>query len=210
MMHEFLDPTMQLHRMVTSSNENVFRVTVPLSKQSRRRWFEASSSSLWRHCNGMKRTECTIGASASDQHWTYPTVWNQRGAIFFQHNKGKQFLLRFWAGMGLLKPWTLFSQWRKKIILPKYQLYHMHHVNNCQVSLWLSCCDFSQIWTWSSISKMCLIISEKGEKLGGEFGLTIILYSYHWTDSSLTSNTIIFTFNVNKGFKYQLSVAGMC
>ena len=55
-------------RMMTSSNGNIFRgqrwiplkdasdvfnggLTKRLSKQSRRRWFETSSPSLWRHCN---------------------------------------------------------------------------------------------------------------------------------------------------------------
>ena len=65
--------------MMTSSNGNIFRVIGPLcgefpsqspvtrsfdvffdqrlnkrlSKQSRRRWFETTSRSLWRHCNGI-------------------------------------------------------------------------------------------------------------------------------------------------------------
>ena len=65
--------------MMTSSNGNIFRVTGPftgvfpsqrpvtrcfgvffdlrlnkgLNKQSRRRWFEMPSLSLWRHCNGI-------------------------------------------------------------------------------------------------------------------------------------------------------------
>ena len=74
--------------MMTSSNENIFRVTGPctgnspvtgefpsqrpvtrsfvfffdlrltkrLSKQSRRRWFETLSRSLWRHCNGLNHS----------------------------------------------------------------------------------------------------------------------------------------------------------
>ena len=111
------------------------RLNKRLRKQCKRWWFGTSSPSLWRHCNGMKRTECTIYASASDQHWTYRTILNEREAIFFQHNKGNQFLL-LWSrtGVGLLKLRSLFSLWRKKIILPKYQLYHLHHINSLRQS----------------------------------------------------------------------------
>ena len=76
--------------MMTSWNENIFRVTGPctgnspvtghphkgqwrgalffffdlrltkrLSKQSRRRWFETLSRSLWRHCNGLNHSHIT-------------------------------------------------------------------------------------------------------------------------------------------------------
>ena len=115
------------------------------SKQPRCRWFETSSPSLWRHYNRMKITECTIDASASDKHRTFRTVRNERGAIFFQHNQRRHFLLRSHTGVGLLMLWSLFSPWSKILILPKYQLYHLHHVNICQVSLWIRCNDNSQI-----------------------------------------------------------------
>ena len=74
--------------MMTSSNGTIFRVTGPLcgeftgssqrpvtqssavfldlrlnkrlSKQSRRRWFETSSHSLWRHCNDGMNIRCHV------------------------------------------------------------------------------------------------------------------------------------------------------
>ena len=48
-------------RLVTRSFDVFFdlRLNKRFSKQSRRRWFEASSGTLWRHCNGYRNKELT-------------------------------------------------------------------------------------------------------------------------------------------------------
>ena len=40
-----------------------------LSKQSRRRWFETPSRSLWRHCNDKMRTKWKIHHLPTSQYW---------------------------------------------------------------------------------------------------------------------------------------------
>ena len=52
------------------------RLNKPLSKQSRRRWFETPSRSLWRQCNGALVTSPQISLS-----YTYESIWIQSSDV---------------------------------------------------------------------------------------------------------------------------------
>ena len=51
------------HRPVTWSFDVFLRLNKRLSKQSRRRWFETPSRSLWRHCNVVPNSDQVIRAA---------------------------------------------------------------------------------------------------------------------------------------------------
>ena len=68
------------HRPVTRSFDVFFdlRLNKRLSKQSRRRWFEKPSRSLWRHCNVVSNSDPVIRAAMGSfdvQRVTFVQFW---------------------------------------------------------------------------------------------------------------------------------------
>ena len=107
--------------MMTSSNANIFRVTGPLcgeftpsqrpearsfdvffdmrlnkrlSKQSRRRWFETPSSSLWRHCNDNGNVVLLTASHRSLLCFSTNNIIRVRSHVRFVRNPHG--LLHFW------------------------------------------------------------------------------------------------------------------
>ena len=68
-------------RPVTRSFDDFFdqRLNKRLSKQSRRRWFETSSRSLWRHCNGKGNSHST---ATKFEQVIFPSIPNSMNIIF--------------------------------------------------------------------------------------------------------------------------------
>ena len=65
------------------------RLNKRLSKQSRRRWFDTPSYSLWRHCNGRKQNTIDrycISVLASQITGISTGIRNQESGIFIRNN----------------------------------------------------------------------------------------------------------------------------
>ena len=151
--------------MMTSSNGNIFRVTGPLcgeftgefpsqrsvtqsfdaffdlrqnkrlSKQSRRRWFETPSRSLWRHCNyfdmNHRRVVCDIlihAITGIDCAWYFNDIQTgcksqnyvtlRQNVVSSQNNKDKQWLTLYIAAANKDR----ISNWGQGIISLRSEL----------------------------------------------------------------------------------------
>ena len=63
---------------------------------------------------------------------------------------------------------SLISPWAKFSILQKYHLDYLNHIYIWQVRPQLSCGDIFQIYTWYSISNVCLTMLNNSENNGTE------------------------------------------
>ena len=69
------------------------RLNKLLSKQSKRRWFETPSRSLWRHCNGTSQSEamfensCKLTWILTRRFFSNTDPWTVLGMIYLQSNQ---------------------------------------------------------------------------------------------------------------------------
>ena len=114
------------HRPVTRGFDVFFdlRLNRQLSKQSRRRWFETPSRSLWRHCNVVPNTDSVIRAtmgSFSVQRVTLVQFWigetGQIGGFRALWKNGLKFGTLLYPDYHYLKLTTFCTQRQFKFVV---------------------------------------------------------------------------------------------
>ena len=114
------------HRPMTRSFDVFFdlRLKRQLSKQSRRRWFETPSCSLWRHCNVVPNSDPVIRAAMGSfgvQCVTLVQFWigekgQLRGSVHYGKN-GLKFGTLLYPDYHSLKLTIFCTQWQLKFVV---------------------------------------------------------------------------------------------
>ena len=136
-----LPPTGELspRRPVTRSFDVFFdrRLNTRLSKQSRRRWFEMSSPSLWHNCNALQENYWCNYLLMFKLHWSYCSNYYMKGKL---HHKDYGHNFQFY-------PSVIFSS-RYPAVRTNHTWKHKNNI--IKESQWLKFCEGMEIldfWT---------------------------------------------------------------